>query len=232
VWSALDFGWGRRGWGVLIGGAGRGASAQEAMPQLLSASVDFQSQGRALNVAAYALVRGPEVLVVDTLLPGNAGKIETVLQEAGLGWGSVKHLILTHFHGDHVGNLNEVLAQATEAAVYAGAPDIPRIESARTITPVGDGEEIFGTQIIATPGHTPGHISVYDPVGAALITGDAAANVGGNLDRHWNVMDEAAANESIRKLAALAFERALFGHGAPIDSGGSAAFQRLAAGLP
>src|SRR6185503_5829539 len=110
-------------------------------------------------------------------------------------------------HGDHVGNLNEILAQAPEATVYAGAPDIPRIESARAITPVEDGQEVFGTQIIATPGHTPGHISVYDPAGAALITGDAAANVGGNLDRHWSVMDEAAANESVRKLAALAFER-------------------------
>jgi glyoxylase-like metal-dependent hydrolase (beta-lactamase superfamily II) len=45
-------------------------------------------------------------------------------------------------------------------------------------------------------------------------------------------MDEAMANESLRKMAALAFERALFGHGDPIESGGSAAFQRLADGLP
>jgi glyoxylase-like metal-dependent hydrolase (beta-lactamase superfamily II) len=234
VWSALDFGWGRRGWGVLVGGGPpRGVSAQEAeAPRVLSASVDFEFQGRPLNVAAYALVRGEEVAVVDTLLRGNAGKIEAVLQDAGLGWGSVKHVILTHFHGDHVGNLSDVLDLASEAAVYAGAPDIPRIESARAITPVDDGQEVFGLQIVATPGHTPGHISVYDPVGSALITGDAAANVGGTLDRHWSLMDEAMANESLKKLAALTFERALFGHGDPIEGGGSAAFRRLADGLP
>lgn len=234
VWSALDFGWGRRGWGVLIGGGpGAVASAQQPeAPRVLSTSLDFQVQGRPLNVAAYALVRGQDVAVVDTLLPGNAGKIEAMLQEGGLGWGNVKHVILTHFHPDHVGNVNDVLAQATEAAVYAGAPDIPRIQSARAITPVDDGQEVFGLQVIATPGHTPGHVSVYDPIGAALITGDAAANVGGNLARHWNVMDEAAANDSLKKMAALSFERALFGHGDPIESGGSAAFQQLVAGLP
>lgn len=199
-------------------------------PRVLSASIDIQ--GRPVNVAAYALVRGEEVAVVDTLLRGNAGKIGAVLQEAGLGWSSVKHVILTHFHGDHVGSLNDVLAQAAEAAVYAGAPDIPRIESARAITPVDDGQEVFGLQIVATPGHTPGHISVYDPVGLTLITGDAAANVGGKLDRHWSLTDEAVANESVRKMAALTFDRALFGHGDPIESGGSAAFQQLAEGLP
>jgi hypothetical protein len=59
VWSALDFGWGRRGWGVLIGGPRRVAAAQgPEAPRVLAASVDFESQGRQLNVAAYALVRG------------------------------------------------------------------------------------------------------------------------------------------------------------------------------
>ena len=34
------------------------------------------------------------------------------------------------------------------------------------------------------------------------------------------------------KMAALDFERALFGHGSPIESGGSVAFQQRASELP
>jgi glyoxylase-like metal-dependent hydrolase (beta-lactamase superfamily II) len=217
----------------LIGAPPPGAYAQEPeAPRVLTARLDFEGRERPPNVSAYALVRGEDVAIVDTLLPGNAGRIEAVLHDAGLGWGNVRHVSLTHFHGDHVGSLNDVLAGASEAAVYAGAPDIPRIESARAITPIDDGQEVFGLRIVATPGHTPGHIAVYDPVGSALFAGDAAANLASGLDRHWSLMDEAAATASFKKMADLDFERALFGHGSPIESGGSAAFRQRGAELP
>ncbi|GAB2550985.1 MBL fold metallo-hydrolase [Gracilibacillus alcaliphilus] len=48
---------------------------------------------------------------------------------------------------------------------------------------VNDGEMILDNQcqIIATPGHTSGHISLYFPNLQSVITGDAAVNEGGKL---------------------------------------------------
>ncbi|MGI9598849.1 MAG: MBL fold metallo-hydrolase [Acidimicrobiales bacterium] len=48
---------------------------------------------------------------------------------------------------------------------------------------VADGDVVAGLQIIATPGHTPGHISVWDPNDRILFSGDALAIVGGSI-RH------------------------------------------------
>lgn len=178
---------------------------------------------------AYVLVRGEEVALVDTGLPGNGDKFAAALETVGLKWSAVKHVILTHYHRDHVGSMGEVLTAAELAAVYAGADDIPLIESARAITPVADNSEVFGLQIVATPGHTAGHISVYDPLGSALITGDALNNVGGTLSgpNPSFTKDMARALESARKLAGLTYERAYFGHGAAIEGGASLAIAKL-----
>jgi glyoxylase-like metal-dependent hydrolase (beta-lactamase superfamily II) len=42
---------------------------------------------------------------------------------AGLSWGAVHHVILTHYHPDHIGSVGEVLAAAAKATTYAGAAD-------------------------------------------------------------------------------------------------------------
>ena len=41
---------------------------------------------------------------------------------------------------------------------------------------LGNGESRFDLQVILTPGHCPGSISIYDPKNKALITGDAVFN--------------------------------------------------------
>ena len=151
----------------------------------------------------------------------------------GLGWDDVNHLVLTHHHGDHVGGLAELLDAATMSTVYAGAADIPQIQSPQTIEPLMDGDEVFGMEVIATPGHTPGHISVYDPVGSLLIAGDALVNgengIEGASPRF--TADMGMANESIKKMAGLSFETLLVGHGDPIETGASDAVAELAATL-
>lgn len=178
---------------------------------------------------AYVLVRGEEVALVDTGVAGNAEKFSAALETVSLTWANVKHILLTHHHGDHVGNLGEILALTETAVVYAGAEDIAQIRSARIITAVADQSEVFGLQIIGTPGHTAGHVSVYDPLGSALITGDALNNVGGELagpnPSYSRNIEQAL--ESARKLGQLSYERAYFGHGTPIESGASAAIAKM-----
>jgi glyoxylase-like metal-dependent hydrolase (beta-lactamase superfamily II) len=181
-------------------------------------------------VNAYVLVRRNEVAIVDTGVANSEDKIGEVLKAAGRDWSDVRHVILTHFHPDHAGSMNAVMAASSNAVAYAGAMDIPMIKTAVTIKSVADGDDVFGLQIIATPGHTPGHVSVYDPVGSAFITGDAIGNTGGTLtgpNPRFSI-DMPTALNSVRKIAALSFETAYFMHGETITVGASAAIAALA----
>ncbi|MBM3132254.1 MAG: MBL fold metallo-hydrolase [Chloroflexi bacterium] len=73
------------------------------------------------------------------------------------------------------------------------------------------GGKTFPLQIVSTPGHCPGSISVYDPVHGALITGDAVFN--GSIGRtDFPGGDGAVLKRSIEKLAELDVEYLLPGH--------------------
>jgi len=92
---------------------------------------------------------------------------------------------------------------------------------------------VFGLRVIATPGHTPGHVCVFDPAGSLLILGDAMNNRDNKLTgpNPQYTVDMAQARQSVKKLAKLTFQRAMFGHGEPIDKGASQAIAKLAGTL-
>ena len=184
-------------------------------------------------VSAYILYRAGEAAVIDTGVSGSEGAIQAGLDEIGLGWDSVGHVIVTHKHPDHQGSLEAVLALAADAPWYAGAGDMAAITASSSGRTVGDGDNVFDLKIIETPGHTPGHLSVLDPAGAVLVTGDALNGADGGIigANPQFSEDMELANASIGKLAGLAFEVALFGHGDPVLTGAAAAVQDLAAGL-
>ena len=184
-------------------------------------------------VSAYLLVRSGEAAVVDTGVAGSADAIEASLKGIGLGWDAVGHVILTHRHPDHAGSAADVLDRTPDATGYAGAEDIPAITVPRTLTAVADGDKVFDLTIVATPGHTAGHVCVLDPVAKLLVAGDALNNRTGTLagSSPQNTDDPAAAKASVIKLAGLSFETLLVGHGEPIESGASEKVAQLAATL-
>lgn len=184
-------------------------------------------------VSAYVLARGREVAIVDTGSPGSAGQIGEALVNLGANWDDVDHVILTHLHGDHVGGLGGVLDAAPEAIAYAGEADVSGISSSRPLRAVNDGDEVFGLQIIGTPGHTAGHISVLDVGAGFLVAGDALNESGGVIlgpnPSFSSDLDEA--NRSVTKLAARDFDTVVFGHGEPFEGQASEAVVALAASL-
>ena len=183
-------------------------------------------------VSAYVLVRGREAAVVDTGVGGSADAIGDVLDDAGPGWPGVRHVVLTHKHPDHAGSISDVLDRASKATGYIGADDLTEVDAPRPLSALEDGDDVFGLQIVATPGHTAGHVAVFDADTAVLVAGDALTTTDGLTGSNPQFTeDEAAAAASVRKLARLEPRTILVGHGDPLQDGASAALRELASSL-
>ena len=140
--------------------------------------------------------------LVDAGLPDQTEAIGAVLLEAGVGVRDLRRIIFTHQDLDHVGS-GAALVRQSGARVLAHSADAPYIEGRlrplkpspemleqrpqmrkvlERLEPVGVDEQVEsgtrldlagGTRVIPTPGHTPGHISLYLEESKILIAGDA-----------------------------------------------------------
>jgi glyoxylase-like metal-dependent hydrolase (beta-lactamase superfamily II) len=87
-------------------------------------------------------------------------------------------------------------------------------------------------RIIETPGHTSGHISVFEPSTGVLVAGDALRTSNGLEGSDPQYTESSIkANASVRKLAAMDIKAILPGHGEPLTAGASKALKALAASL-
>jgi glyoxylase-like metal-dependent hydrolase (beta-lactamase superfamily II) len=146
-----------------------------------------------------------EVVLIDTG-PGEysarGGNLERALAAEGLEPGDVTVVVLTHAHPDHVGGLSvggrprfaaaRHLITLTEwdfwtSALVAGSlppalavpieEQLRPLERRRLLELVAkDVEPIEGVRLVASPGHTPGHVAVEVGAGASrmLFIADAA----------------------------------------------------------
>lgn len=183
-------------------------------------------------VSAYVLARGNKAAIVDTGTEGSADAIGNTLMSLGLTYNDVDHLVLTHRHSDHAGSTGAVMEQAVNATVYAGEADLSGIDY-DTITSLTGGEDIFGFEALATPGHTDGHIAVIDHAAGLLVAGDAIFIDGNEVvegpERFFTNVEQS--RDTIRELAQLSFNTLLVGHGEPIEDGADAALAALAGSL-
>ncbi|SRR5258706_807890 len=122
--------------------------------------------------SAWALQTSGGIILIDTLY-NYAVEPEIVegLKKLGLDPASIKYVIITHAHGDHDEGAR-LLQDRYGAHVVMGAPDWDLIEKNVTM-PGGppkrdivasDGQKITlgdgGVTLVATPGHTPGTLSL------------------------------------------------------------------------
>jgi glyoxylase-like metal-dependent hydrolase (beta-lactamase superfamily II) len=139
-------------------------------------------------------------ILIDTGFPGQIEALRAAMEKVGISLDQIHVVILTHQDIDHIGCLPEMLRECSEhVQVYAHELDQPYIQGelpllkggqikdlpkGRVDNTVIDGQELpfcGGIQIIHTPGHTPGHISLYLKRSKTLIAGDSMYSVNGIL---------------------------------------------------
>jgi N-acyl homoserine lactone hydrolase len=154
---------------------------------LFDTGLPDSSRGRPLNEAPLGAQPNPAstaywMLVTKTL--------KSQLAEIGFTPDKINYLALSHYHGDHVGNANDYaasvwLVQKTEYEAMFGPnvrpgssnADYRRLKDSKTQILEGD-HDVFGDGTVvlkSTPGHTPGHQSLYLKLartGGIVLSGD------------------------------------------------------------
>lgn len=148
--------------------------------------------------SCYLIKRGNEYMVWDTgFAPGSNPNAPTVgivdrLKEVGVTPDQVKFVGISHFHGDHTGQL----APFTNATLLIGKGDWDQVSSAtpmqganaagfkswidekRKVEALTGDKDVFGDGsviVLRMPGHTPGHSALLvrlKDMGPVLLTGD------------------------------------------------------------
>ncbi len=198
--------------------------------------------------------------LVDAGLPGRAKQIYEAAQARFGASARPEAIILTHGHFDHAGSAAELarkwqvpiyahrleLPYLTKQSAYP--PPDPTVGGAiaflsrfmpsgaydfrETIQPLESSAVpgLPGWEWVATPGHSPGHISLFRPADRVLLAGDAFATM--NMDS-WSGLvsghqvlaragapfncDWEATRASVQALAALRPNVVGCGHGIPIS---------------
>ena len=187
-----------------------------------------------------------EISIIDSGMPGNANKILSQISELDISFDNIKHIILTHADIDHMGSVAD-LKNATGALVAIHEKEVSyllgvknrklegvigemiglifgillKFIKTQNIAPditLKEGDFIGGLEVIYSPGHTEGSISLYKAE-AVLFSGDAIIT-----DKHSNIKgfknrsasDTLEAAKTINKIKHLKFEVLLPGHGSPV----------------
>jgi glyoxylase-like metal-dependent hydrolase (beta-lactamase superfamily II) len=176
--------------------------------------------------------------LVDTTMGRSAA--DALIAAAEQAGGAIRRIALTHGHGDHVGGLDalkrrlggsvEVLMPDLDARILAGEKVVdgklpggwPKIETAPDVR-LSAGDRVGSLEVVAAPGHSPGHVAYLDTRDRALIAGDTFTSYGKvAVSNHfyWRfplaamaTWDKAKDAESARALRALEPSVLVVGHG-------------------
>jgi glyoxylase-like metal-dependent hydrolase (beta-lactamase superfamily II) len=146
-------------------------------------------------------------------------------------------VLLTHRHGDHVGGLRRLIAEAPWVRTLCHSSDASAIVNATGVAVDGsltDGDtlpEFEGIQVVHMPGHTPGSVAFYLRHAKALIAGDAIVSAGEHLmvSPQFLCDDPLTARQSVKRLLEmhLDIDIVLVAHGDDVYQDAAAPLGRI-----
>ncbi len=173
-------------------------------------------------------------VLIDTGFSGQMEDLRVAMDKVGVSFDNLKVVILTHQDIDHIDSLPEIVRNCgSNIKVYAHEldkpyiqGDLPLLKDAHIANPpkgkvdvaLKDGQELpycGGIRVIHTPGHTPGHISLYLKQNKTLVAGDSMYSVNGTLGGIHvpTTLDIKVARQSLKKYLDLDIESVVCYHG-------------------
>ncbi|RKP37372.1 beta-lactamase-like protein [Dimargaris cristalligena] len=158
----------------------------------------------------YLIGNGSQRILLDTGegKPGYIPLLEAALSHLGVD--RISHVILTHWHADHVGGLPSLLERYRRPS--STPADLPEnIADGQAFTVEG-----ATLRAVHTPGHTADHMAFYLEEENALFAGDCVLGHGNTVfeDLHQYI-------QSLKMLRTIGSERIYPGHGPVIEDGQS-----------
>ena len=197
-------------------------------------------------VNAYLVAEDDGLTVVDTMLPRSAKAILRAAEQLGA---PIVRIALTHAHGDHIGSLDELAAALPGVEVLISTRDARLLDKDRSLDPgepqsklrggypgaktrptrtLAAGDMIGSLEVVAAPGHTPGHVALLDRRDGTLLCGDGYTTLGGVATTNkvrlpfplasMATWDGPTELESARALRALEPAALAPGHGRVVES--------------
>jgi glyoxylase-like metal-dependent hydrolase (beta-lactamase superfamily II) len=177
------------------------------------------------------------IVLVDTGIEGSTDRLAAAFEAAGLDFADVSVVFLTHHDWDHAGAAAAVVAE-TGATVVAprgeaehvdgrspplkGDPDDrypPTPVDIEVVDGVGFRTRAGEMRVVGTPGHTPGHVSLYLPDERLLLSADALTSEDGLAGpKPEYTLDVAEAARSVGRLSELDVTRVVCFHGGPVEA--------------
>jgi glyoxylase-like metal-dependent hydrolase (beta-lactamase superfamily II) len=207
-------------------------------------------------VNCYLVDEDDGLTLIDTMIGGSAKKIVEAASATGK---PIVRIVLTHAHGDHIGSVDALAKELPDAEVSISARDARMLSGDMTLDPgepqdklrgsyqtietrpdrtFAAGERIGSLEVVASPGHTPGHMALLDTRDRTLYCGDAYSTIGGVatsakatpffLVPGMVTWHRPTALESARALRALDPARLAPGHGKVVESPASAMDRAIA----
>jgi glyoxylase-like metal-dependent hydrolase (beta-lactamase superfamily II) len=185
----------------------------------------------AVDTRCFIASHAAGVILIDVGPPGTIQAIEEGLARVGAAWTDVSDIVLTHSHIDHTGGLAQLIERVPGVVIRAGEGEIGEInvDGGAAVAPLRERDRVHHLEVLATPGHTPGHISLLDRAGSLLFAGDVVGNDRGALSFGPPAFttDPAGAQASLERVESMELDRVLFAHGPEVEDPNAAIRQLL-----
>jgi glyoxylase-like metal-dependent hydrolase (beta-lactamase superfamily II) len=193
------------------------------------------------------VVDADEPVLIETGHPLGVDRLRSGLAEAGVDPAELAHAVVSHVHIDHSGGAASLVADNPDLSVYLHTSTVDHLldpagltESSReamdehfaamgepdpvppgNVVGVEDGHTIDAgdrtIELLSTPGHSPDHVSAWDPTSGTLFANEAVGSYYARADR-WLPpatlprFDTGAVRDSADRLRTVGADRLALSH--------------------